>query len=100
MSRWPSSFTQCISVSTRLRRWYSLHFCQLARPRYFDARRASFRAMAPAVDGFHGLATFAHTVFCHVHAWHDCTGSPSPNPKSTERIPGAPGKDLIHRLQV
>jgi hypothetical protein len=28
----------------------------MARPRYFDARSASFRAMAPAVDGFHGLA--------------------------------------------
>ena len=28
----------------------------MARPRYFDARSASFRAIAPAVDGFHGLA--------------------------------------------
>jgi len=28
----------------------------MARPRYFDARSASFRAMAPALDGFHGLA--------------------------------------------
>jgi hypothetical protein len=35
MRRWPSSLTQCIFVSTR---------------------RASLRATAPAVSGFHGLA--------------------------------------------
>lgn len=29
---------------------------QRARPRYFDARRASVRATAPAVRAFHGLA--------------------------------------------
>ncbi len=43
-------------VSARLRRWYPLHFRQMARPGYLDARKASLRAMAPAVDGFHGLA--------------------------------------------
>src|SRR6056297_1718539 len=52
----PNSFTQCIFVSARLRRWYPLHFRQMARPRYFDARSASLRAMAPALDGFHGFA--------------------------------------------
>jgi hypothetical protein len=39
ISRWPSSFIQCIFVSARLRRWYPLHFRQMARPRYLDARR-------------------------------------------------------------
>lgn len=34
MSRRPSSLTQCIFVSTRLRRWYSLHLRHKARPRY------------------------------------------------------------------
>ena len=43
-------------ASARLRRWYPLHFRQMARPGYLDARKASLRAMAPAVDGFHGLA--------------------------------------------
>ncbi len=56
MRRCPSSFTQCIFVSTRLRRWYPLHHRQRARPRYFDARSASFRVVAPAVTVFHGLA--------------------------------------------
>ena len=56
MRRWPSSFAQCIFVSTRLRRRYPLHRRQSARPRYFDARRASFRATASAVTAFHGLA--------------------------------------------
>ena len=49
-------FTQCIFVSTRLRRWYPLHRRQSARPRYFEARRASLRATAPAVTVFHGFA--------------------------------------------
>ena len=49
-------FTQCILVSTRLRRWYPLHRRQSARPKYFDARRASLRATAPAVTVFHGFA--------------------------------------------
>ncbi len=56
MSRWPSNFTQCIFVSTRLRRWYPLHRRQSARPRYWEARRASFRATAPAVIVFQGFA--------------------------------------------
>lgn len=43
-------------VFTRLLRWYRLKFRQSARPRYFDARSASFLAMAPAVHGFHGWA--------------------------------------------
>jgi hypothetical protein len=43
-------------VSTRLRRWYPLQFRQIARPRYFEARKASFLATAPAVTVFHGLA--------------------------------------------
>lgn len=49
-------FTQCIFVSTRLRRWYPLHRRQSARPRHFDVRRASLRATAPAVTFFHGFA--------------------------------------------
>jgi len=53
--RRPRSFTQCIFVSTRLRRWYPLHPSQSARPRYFVARKASFRAMATAVTVFHGF---------------------------------------------
>ena len=56
MSHWPSSLTQCIFVSTQLRRWYPLQFRQMARPRYFDARSASLSAFAPAIGGFHGLA--------------------------------------------
>ena len=59
MRRCPSSFTQCIFVSTRLRLWYPLQFRQMARPRYFEARRASFLATAPAVTVFRGLAFFA-----------------------------------------
>ena len=43
-------------VSTRFLRWYPLQFRQSARPRYLDARSASFLAMAPAVVGFHGWA--------------------------------------------
>ncbi len=50
------SLTQCIFVSARLRRWYSLHRLHSARPRYFEVRNASFRACAPAVVGFQGLA--------------------------------------------
>jgi hypothetical protein len=47
---------QCIFVSTRLRRWYPFQFRYIDRPRYFDARNASFLAMAPAVVGFDGWA--------------------------------------------
>ena len=56
MSDWPISLTQCIFVSTQLGRWYPLHRRQMARPRYRVALTASFRAMAPALVGFHGLA--------------------------------------------
>src|SRR6056297_2874822 len=45
-----------VFLSARLRRWYPLHFLQMARPRYFEARSASFRTMAPAGDGVHGVA--------------------------------------------
>lgn len=105
----PSSFTQCIFVSARLRRWYPLQFRQMARPRYFDARRASFRAMAPAVEGFHGLAFLrgglmacapvgdrvmalarvVGAICCHIsdlHAggiWLSNTGSMGASPPST-----------------
>ncbi len=37
---------QFIFASTRLRRWYPLHRHQMARPRCFEARRASLRASA------------------------------------------------------
>ena len=47
---------QFILLSTRLRRWYPLQRLQMARPRYRDALTASFRAMAPSLVGFHGLA--------------------------------------------
>ena len=43
-------------VSTRFRRWYPLQFRQIALPRYFEARRASVLATAPAVTVFHGCA--------------------------------------------
>ena len=56
INRWPSCFTQFIFVSTLLRRWYPLQLRQSARPKCFDARRISFRARAPAVSGFQGLA--------------------------------------------
>ena len=56
ISRWPSSFTQFIFVSTLLRRWYPLQFRQSARPKCFDVRRISLRARAPAVSGFQGRA--------------------------------------------
>jgi len=49
-------FTQCILVSTRLLRWQPLQRRQMVRPKRFDARRASFRAIAPAVQGFYGFA--------------------------------------------
>ena len=55
ISDWPSSFTHCIFVSTRLRRWYPLHRRHSARPKYFDTHRAAFRATALAVTAFHGL---------------------------------------------
>ena len=49
-------FIKCILISTRLRRWYPLHRRQIARPRYFEACRASLRATAPLVLVFQGLA--------------------------------------------
>jgi hypothetical protein len=33
-----------------------LHRRQMVRPKRFDAHRASFRAIAAAVSGFHGFA--------------------------------------------
>jgi len=53
---WPSNFTQCILVSTRLRRWYPVSCRHNALPRYFEDRTASFRALAPGVSGFQSLA--------------------------------------------
>ena len=47
---------QRIFVSTLLCRWYPLQFRQCARPRYFVDRRASFRAISPAVMALNGLA--------------------------------------------
>jgi hypothetical protein len=58
MRCWPSSFTQCIFVSTRLRLWKPPHFLQSARPNYFDARSAPFLATEPAVLGFQNRAFF------------------------------------------
>jgi len=61
-------FTQCILVSTRLRRcqrsgpplsrWRAAphHRRRIVRPKRLDARKASLRAIAPGVSGFHGLA--------------------------------------------
>jgi len=43
-------------VSTRLRRWYPVRCRHNARPRYFEDRTASFRALAQGVSGFHNLA--------------------------------------------
>ena len=43
-------------VSTRLLRWYPVTCRHNARPRYFEARAASLRALAPGVSGFHNLA--------------------------------------------
>ena len=56
---WPSSFIQCILVSTRLLRWYPVTRRRHARPRYFEDRTASLRALAPGVLVFHNLA-FLH----------------------------------------
>ena len=53
---WPSSFTQCIFVSTRLRRWHPLHRRHRVRPRYRCALMASLRAIAPSLVGFQGFA--------------------------------------------
>jgi hypothetical protein len=53
---WPSSFIQCILVSTRLRRWYPLQRRHRVRPRYRCALTASLRAIAPALVGFQGFA--------------------------------------------
>ena len=56
MRDWPSNLMQFIFASTRLRRWYPLQRRHNVLPRYRDARTASFRAMAPALVGFQGLA--------------------------------------------
>lgn len=53
---WPRSLMQFILLSTWLRRWYLLHFRQMARPRYRDALTSSLRATDPALERFHGLA--------------------------------------------
>ena len=58
MSNWPKSFIQCIFVSTRLLQWYPLHRRHNVRPRQREALTASFRATAPELVGFHGLAFF------------------------------------------
>ena len=55
-------------VSMRLQRWSPLHRRQSARPRYFDARRASVRATAPAVTVFHGFA-FLHDGMLATAPW-------------------------------
>lgn len=56
MRRCTNNFTQCVFVVTRLRRWYPPDRCQRTRPRYFDARGASFHTTAPTATVFHGLA--------------------------------------------
>ena len=66
---------QCILLSTRLRRWYPVHRRQMARPRYRDALTTSFRAMAPALLGFHGLAFLrggmtAWALRAAIASWH------------------------------
>ncbi len=55
----------------RLRRWYPLHRRQRARPRYFAARNASFRAMAPAVMVLHGLAFLRGGMIAAAPRAHD-----------------------------
>ena len=59
--------------SASLRR-YPVHFRQITRPRYFETRSASLLAMAPAVDGFHGLTFLCSgmTVYSsHRYAFND-----------------------------
>ena len=65
MSDWPISFRQCVLVSTRLRRWYPLKRRHKVRPKYRCALTASFRAIAPALVGFQGLAFLR----CGITAW-------------------------------
>ena len=72
---WPRSLMQFILVSTRLRRWYPLHCRQMARPMYREALTASFRAMAPALVGFQGLA-FCAAVASFVRHWFKHNGEP------------------------
>jgi hypothetical protein len=50
-----SSLMRCVFVSTRLRRLCPFHPRRSARPRYFAARKVSFRAMASAVMALHGF---------------------------------------------
>lgn len=74
-SDWPSSFMQCIFVSTRLRRWYPLQRRHKVRPRYCCALTASFRAIAPAFVGFQGLAFLrggitALAPLAAIASWH------------------------------
>lgn len=55
------SLRQFILVSTRLRRWYSLHSRQVAQPRNREALAASFRALF----GFHrGFILVALRLCC------------------------------------
>ena len=56
MRRRPGRFTRGSPVGTRLLRLEPLHRRQSARPRYSDARRASWRATAPAAAVVHGPA--------------------------------------------
>ena len=51
MGRWPGSFTQCILVSTRLRRWYRLHRRQSARPEVFRCSQGFVSRYGPGGDG-------------------------------------------------
>ena len=77
MSDWPISFRQCILVSTRLRRWYPLKRRHKVRPKYRCALTASFRAIAPALVGFQGLAFLrggitAWAFLAAMVSWHLC----------------------------
>ena len=72
---WPSSFIQCILVSTRLRRWYPLQRRHRVRPRYRCALTASLREIAPALVGFQGFAflrggTTAWASLAAMASWH------------------------------
>ena len=73
--RLTENFTQCIFVSTRLRRWSPVTCRHNARPRYFDARTASFRAIAPGVLELHNFAFLrggmtAWALRAAIASWH------------------------------
>ena len=48
ITRSPSRLKQCILVSTKLRRWWPLHFFQIPRPSLWKARSAALRTTAPS----------------------------------------------------